>query len=256
MKKIKIIFVLVIVVTFFFAISSVLAEEDTEKPKPKSEAKEEKDTKTKEKQEKPKSEAKPKEETHKKWYVYLGAGFGNLDDGSNDKISTTHTRLGFEYRPIPQIGLNFGPSRTKFKIKSPGDPFNLLLLKSFLDAGGGSLGYYSLSILSSLLNSLPQTTSFPITTLDFTFKYHVLGDGKIDPFLGFGLGLGTCGGGADCNAARLTANLGLLYNFDKFFTFAQAEYHSLTLKVKGSEDEEGGASGKEKLLFFGAGMRF
>ncbi|MCP5495286.1 MAG: hypothetical protein H7A23_12085 [Leptospiraceae bacterium] len=206
-------------------------------------------------QDKSKTESTKEEKSHKKWYLYLGTGKGNMDDGSEDEITTIHTRFGFEYRPIPQIGLNFGPSRTKLNIKSPGDLYDLLLVKTFLDSGV-SLGFYSFTLLGSLYYALPHTVSYDINTLDFTFKYHFLGDKRFDPYIGLGLGLGACGGGGSCTAGKLIGNIGLQINFDTFFTFVQAEHHSITLKTKGDDDEAGSVSATENLLLLGAGIRF
>lgn len=101
------------------------------------------------------------EDSEKKWYVQIVGG-GGSNNSPSLKGSIINGRFGFEYRPIPSIGLGIGLSNNSLKLE-PKEPAFIralpYLLPSILLDGSGSSIFQSL-LLYSAFESVTSSSAF------------------------------------------------------------------------------------------------
>ncbi|MCB1193671.1 MAG: hypothetical protein H7A23_07280 [Leptospiraceae bacterium] len=94
--------------------------------------------------------------------------------------------------------------------------------------------------------------TFAVNTVDFGFNYHFLGDGFLDPYVGFGFSKGKCSDSIDCSKARevtkTSLKAGLQFNFSNYFAMLQIEFESIDFGNDIYFDND--------LYMMGLGMRF
>ncbi|HMY67796.1 MAG TPA: hypothetical protein PK453_20015 [Leptospiraceae bacterium] len=188
----------------------------------------------------------------KKWYVYLNGGAGNTNT-QYEKGTVSNGKLGFEYRPIPYIGLGMGIAGSNLAVKekqSSADLLLPLLLLSGSSSSSSSSSFLTTIILLDMLSS-GGTSKLSYNTLNLDFNFHMNQDKTFDPYIGIGVIGGSCTGAATCTVTGGEGRLGVQFNFSTFFFFLQGQYQSLSFKAADS-----GVNATNTIGSLGLGARF
>ncbi|PJZ70789.1 hypothetical protein CH373_07705 [Leptospira perolatii] len=160
-----------------------------------------------------------------------------------------HYRFSAEYLP-GNIGFQFGMSGASYQLIKQQADFDKLIpvlyQQSVAPGGNPDLTTFLLHNALSSPNAIRLTPS--MSFLDFGPTFHFSPRKILDPYIGLGVGIGTCSG--DCLAARAYAKAGLRLNMGGGFIFAEAEQSVIKTKEQG----EISSPLIDKLGIFGFGL--
>ena len=196
-----------------------------------------------------------------------GAGYGsslsgNLNSGNllnlyalNDQISSTPiqsvsqssiNRFYLEARPkVEHIAFLFGLSSGNYSLRADASRNeNVFLPTIFFGNTNPILNIYMAQ--SFVANSKPIYLG--INTFDAAMKYYFFPENKFDPYIGAGVGLGSCL--INCNAFRIFGKIGFRYNFQDSYLFLEEELQSIYFLSKDNAFQPM----RERITLFGFGV--
>jgi len=186
----------------------------------------------------------------KKWYVYLNGGAGNTNT-QVEKGTVSNGKLGFEYRPIPYIGLGMGIAGSNLAVKEKQSTADLLFPFILLSGSSSSSSSFLTTLILLDMLSSGGTAKLSYNTLNLDFNFHMNQDKTFDPYIGIGVIGGSCTGSATCTVTGGEGRLGIQFNFNTFFFFLQGQYQSLSFKAADS-----GVNATNTIGSLGLGARF